>query len=171
MCCSEWTCGKEVRGHRATSATSHTPTVYIHTGAPFHRFSSRWPVLPRLTRSRSPFVIIAECFVKTFQRSRTSSAFRKINVLFKPNHLTQLKKKNKCMEYIKSNTYTKEKMRIFMVFVLQYHAGTCNSRKRLRIHINFRLDLTLTLYSFKDVYISEITYRRKRNSFSFTLAL
>lgn len=75
------------------------------------------------------------------------------------------------MEYIKSNTYMKEKMRIFMVFVLQYHAGTCNSRKQLRIHINFRLDLTLTLYSFKAVYISEITYRRKRNSFSVTLAL
>lgn len=75
------------------------------------------------------------------------------------------------MEYIKSNTYMKEKVRIFMVFVLHYQAGTCNSCKRLRIHTNFRLDLTLTRYSFKAVYISEITYRRKRISISITLAL
>lgn len=84
LCCSEWTRGMEVRGHRATSSTSHTHSSY-----------SRWPSLscrphPPHTHTPCPFIIIAQCFVKTFQRSCTSSALERIGALFSLNQLTRL---------------------------------------------------------------------------------
>lgn len=88
--------GQGSQGH--LSHLSHPQILfffYIHTDAPFHWSSSRTPT-PTPSTAASPslpcslrFIIIAQCFVKTFQRSCTSSVFWKINILCGANRLAQ----------------------------------------------------------------------------------
>lgn len=67
---------------------SHHPHYLFTLTLPFIGFHLSPPFWQPL--SLSPFVIIAPCFVKTFQRSCTGLLFRKINILFWINQPTQL---------------------------------------------------------------------------------